>query len=88
MTPLVNTSEGYSKCMEVIQLILDGEAKEDDLAYFKNNISCCDKSMEHYKFEQEVRKNIKENCYWFRIKSIYKLKKQVRKPAKDNGESI
>lgn len=60
MKPLVNTSEGYSKCMEVIQLILDGEAKEDDLAYFKNNISCCDKSMEHYKFEQEVRKNIKE----------------------------
>jgi hypothetical protein len=60
MTPLVNTSKGYSKCMEVIQLILDGEAQEEDVAYFKSNIECCNKSMEHYKFELEVRKNIKE----------------------------
>ena len=59
--PLVNTAQGYSKCMEIIQLILDGEAKEEDLNYFKSNIECCNKSMEHYKFEMEVRKNIKEN---------------------------
>jgi hypothetical protein len=46
--------------MEVIQLILDGEAKEEDLLFFKDNIECCNKSMEHYKFELEVRKNIKD----------------------------
>lgn len=58
--PLVNSTEGYTKCMEIIQLILDGEAKEEDLKFFKSNIECCSKSMEHYKFEQEVRNNIKE----------------------------
>ena len=60
MNPIVNTSEGYTKCMEIIQLILDGEAKDEDLNYFKSNIECCNKSMEHYKFEMEMRKSIKE----------------------------
>jgi hypothetical protein len=30
----INSQEGKQKCLEVVQLIIDGEACENDLAYF------------------------------------------------------
>lgn len=51
----VDTPEGYKKCLEIINLILDGEATEDQMKYFEGNIKCCEKSMEFYHIEKCVK---------------------------------
>ncbi len=55
----INTHDGKQKCLEVVQLIIDGEACEKDLAYFKNNIECCSKSMEQYNLHKELKECLK-----------------------------
>lgn len=52
---LVETPEGYKKCLEVINLILDGEATKEHIEYFNSSIRCCEKSMEFYNIEKCVK---------------------------------
>lgn len=43
------------KCIEVLHLIIDGEADEDDEAYFYNHINKCLHCSMYYKLEQTIR---------------------------------
>ena len=52
---LVETPEGYKKCLEVISLILDGEATKEQIDYFNSSIRCCEKSMAYYNIEKCVK---------------------------------
>lgn len=52
---LVETPEGYKKCLEVISLILDGEATKEQIDYFNSSIKCCEKSMSYYNIEKCVK---------------------------------
>jgi hypothetical protein len=51
----VDTPQGYKKCLEIINLILDGEATKEQLDYFEGNIKCCEKSMAFYNIEKCVK---------------------------------
>ncbi len=57
---LVDTPEGYRRCLEVINLILDGEADDEQKSYFEQKIKCCQKSMKHYEVEKCVKEVIQE----------------------------
>ncbi len=58
-TPLIETQAGLSKCLEVINLILDGEASEEQLSYFDSKIKCCEKSMGYFNLEKCIRDVVK-----------------------------
>lgn len=51
----VDTPEGKEKCLEIINLILDGEATKDQMEYFNSKIKCCQKSMAFYHLEKCVK---------------------------------
>lgn len=57
---LVDTPEGYKKCLEVINSILDGEADEAEKTYFEKKIKCCQKSMKHFEVEKCVKEALQE----------------------------
>lgn len=52
---LVDTTDGKQKCMEVVSMILDGEATDEQIAYFEAKIKCCEKSMGLYNLEKSIK---------------------------------
>ena len=52
---LVDTADGKQKCMEVVTMILDGEATDEQIAYFEAKIKCCEKSMGLYNLEKSIK---------------------------------
>jgi len=56
---LMDTHEGFKKCMEVISLILDGEADEETIRFFEEKIKCCQKSMMFYNLEKTIKEILK-----------------------------
>jgi hypothetical protein len=51
----VDTPEGKERCLEIINLILDGEATVEQMEYFNSKIKCCEKSMAFYDMEKCVK---------------------------------
>ncbi|MDW3211856.1 MAG: zf-HC2 domain-containing protein [Reichenbachiella sp.] len=50
---------GMAKCTEyvdLVQLVLDGEASRSQEVYLKRHLKMCLKCLEHYKLDQEIRK--------------------------------
>ncbi|MEP3388269.1 MAG: zf-HC2 domain-containing protein [Reichenbachiella sp.] len=48
-----------AKCTEyvdLVQLVLDGEASRSQEVYLKRHLKMCLKCLEHYKLDQEIRK--------------------------------
>ncbi len=54
----VETPEGKQKCIEIMNLILDGEATVEQMEYFNSKIKCCEKSMSFYNLEKCVKEII------------------------------
>jgi len=49
-----------SKCLEVVYSILDGEATDEDIKYFEENIKCCDKSMAEYNLSKCLKEVLRD----------------------------
>lgn len=50
---------GMAKCtdyVDLVQLVLDGEASRSQEVYLKRHLKMCLKCLEHYKLDQEIRK--------------------------------
>ncbi|WP_420582179.1 zf-HC2 domain-containing protein [Reichenbachiella sp.] len=50
---------GMAKCTEyvdLVQLVLDGEASRSQEVYLKRHLKMCLKCLEHYKLDQEIKK--------------------------------
>lgn len=50
---------GMAKCTEyvdLVQLVLDGEATRSQEVYLKRHLKMCLKCLEHYKLDQEIKK--------------------------------
>ena len=43
------------KCIQVLHLIIDGEANENDEEYFYNHINQCIHCSQYYRLEQAIR---------------------------------
>lgn len=52
----------FSKCMEILQLMLDNEASKDECEYVNTHIDDCIVCFEHYKVEKQIRELIKAKC--------------------------
>lgn len=49
-------------CLEMLQLILDGEATPDQKANFKLHIDECLPCFQHYHFDQAIKELLKLKC--------------------------
>jgi anti-sigma factor (TIGR02949 family) len=49
-------------CLEMLQLILDGEATPEQKASFKSHIDECMPCFQHYHFDQAIKELLKVKC--------------------------
>jgi anti-sigma factor (TIGR02949 family) len=67
MTPLNNPfvqADGRKPtCMEMLQLILDGEANEDQRVYFKNHMDKCMPCFKTYSLDNAIKELLKTRCH-------------------------
>lgn len=66
MTPLHNpfTHSDGSKptCMQMLQLILDGEATEEQKTYFKDHMDFCMPCFKSYSLDNAIKELLKSRC--------------------------
>ncbi len=66
MTPLSNPfilSDGKRPtCLEMLQLILDGEATVDQQHYFKNHMDVCMPCFKSYSLDMSIKELLKSRC--------------------------
>ncbi|MCZ6693114.1 MAG: anti-sigma factor [Bacteroidetes bacterium] len=55
------------RCLEVLQLIIDGEADQEQQLYFSKHIKNCVSCLDHYHLDQEIKNLIKQKI---EIKSV------------------
>lgn len=86
---LVDTPEGYLKCIEVINLILDGEADHDTLSFFEQRIKCCQKSMKFYDLEKNLKEVIRQKIEHkdVPIELLLKIKEQINQKNNLEGNN-
>jgi anti-sigma factor (TIGR02949 family) len=70
----------HEKCIHVINLVIDGEANEDEEAFFYTHIRDCLDCAQYYKLEQSIRSAIRKKL---EVKEapeelIVELKKRVK----------
>jgi len=66
MTPLSNPfilSDGSKpNCVEMLQLILDGEASPEQEVYFKNHMDKCAPCFKSYQLDMSIKELLKSRC--------------------------
>ncbi len=66
MTPLSNPfvlADGSKpNCMEMLQLILDGEATADQQEYFKTHMNLCMPCFKSYNLDMSIKELLKSRC--------------------------
>jgi anti-sigma factor (TIGR02949 family) len=73
--------EDHEKCISVINLIIDGEANEEEEAFFYSHIQDCLDCTQYYKIEQSIREAIRKKL---EIKEApEELINEVRRRVKD-----
>ena len=50
------------ECLEMLQLILDGEATPEQKANFKSHVEECMPCFQHYHFDQAIKELLKLKC--------------------------
>ena len=74
--------EDHEKCIHIINLIIDGEANEEEEAFFYSHIQDCLHCAQYYKLEQSIRKAIRKKL---KIKEAPEdLIQELRKKVKDS----
>ena len=72
----------HERCINVINLIIDGEANEEEEAFFYSHIRDCFHCAQFYKLEQSIRKAIRD---YLEIKEApEELIREVRKMVKES----
>ena len=73
--------EDHEKCIHIINLIIDGEANEEEETFFYTHIQDCLHCAQYYKLEQSIREAIRKKL---EIKQAPEdLIQEVRQKVKD-----
>lgn len=72
-----------TKFLEVVQLVIDNEATEKEIEFFKHHIQKCAHCLDHYNLEKSVAKAIKtkieSKCCPEKL--VHIIKKQIREAS-------
>ena len=72
----------HDKCVHIINLVMDGEANEEEEAYFYSHVRDCLHCAQFYKLEQSIRDAIKKKIEV--LSAPAELIKELKKKVKDS----
>ena len=74
---------GNATCMEMLQIVVDGQANEEQLAYWKEHLGMCPPCYEKYKLDTAVIEKVKTECCCSKIPQdvVEQLSKQIKQIA-------
>ncbi len=75
-----NSPFGNASCMEMLQLVLDGQATDEQVAYWKTHLGLCQPCYEKYQVDQAIKEAIKSECCCSKIPQevIEQLKARIK----------
>lgn len=53
---------GNATCMEMLQLVLDGQATDEQVTYWKTHLGMCQPCYEKYNVDNAIKELIKSEC--------------------------
>ena len=53
---------GNATCMEMLQLVIDGQATEEQVAYWRAHLGMCQPCYEKYQVDNAVKEMVKSEC--------------------------
>ena len=62
MNNMKKNCSNQRECLEMLQLILDGEATPEQKANFKSHVDECMPCFQHYHFDQAIKELLKVKC--------------------------
>lgn len=60
--PFVTPAGKKYTCMEMLQIILDGEATEEQYSYFKSHMDSCLPCFKSYEVDMAIKELLKTKC--------------------------
>ena len=60
--PFLSDSGKKATCMEMLQLILDGEASDEQRTYFKTHLDHCMPCFKSYEVDMAIKEMLKTKC--------------------------
>lgn len=60
--PFLHADGSKPTCMQMLQLILDGEASEEQKDYFKNHMDICMPCFKSYSLDIAIKELLKKRC--------------------------
>lgn len=55
-------SPDHNKCIQILNLVLDDEATDEEYQYFKNHVQNCMPYYEIYNIDLKIKELIRKNC--------------------------
>ena len=53
---------GNATCMEMLQLVLDGQATEEQVGYWRTHLGLCQPCYEKYNVDNAIKEMVKSEC--------------------------
>lgn len=74
---------GNATCMEMLQLVVDGQATAEQVAYWKEHLGMCQPCYEKYQVDVAVLEKVKSECCCSKIPQsvIDELSTKIKKIA-------
>ena len=77
--PFISTSGKKPTCMEMLQLILDGQDSPEQREYFKNHMDNCMPCFKSYHLDMTIKQLLKSKCCGGEapVELVAKIKSQI-----------
>lgn len=78
-----NSPFGNASCMEMLQLVLDGQASREQVNYWKDHLGMCQPCYEKYQIDHAIKEAIKTECCCSKIpqETIDQLREKIKQIA-------
>jgi mycothiol system anti-sigma-R factor len=85
--PFIDASGKKPTCMEMLQLILDGEADGDQEKYFKEHMDRCMPCFKSFHLDMAIKDLVKSKCCGGHVPEdlVEQIKSQINMKASDVG---
>ena len=61
-TPTQPNPFGNATCMEMLQLVVDGQADDEQVAFWKAHLGMCQPCYEKYQVDSAIKEMVKAEC--------------------------
>lgn len=74
---------GTATCMEMLQLVVDGQATDEQVAFWKAHLGMCPPCYEQYRVDNAIKEKVKSECCCSKIPQdvIEQLSTQIKQIA-------